>query len=211
MAAPLAFALAAPVTLLLRAGGPRARRRLVALLHSHVVRWVGWAPVGASVSVGSMWALYLTPLYAATLAHPALHDLVHLHMLVAGCLLTFPLVGRDPLPGRGGWHLRVAVLFAVLAAHAVLATYLYVHATSLSAPGVGTAADWRAGAQILWYGGDAVDALLLTAFFATWYRAAGRRAGRAGRTSGVRAAAAPAATAACHDRRRSRRSAGTPT
>lgn len=175
MAAPLAFALAAPVTLLLRVSGVRGRRRIVAVLHTGPVRALSWAPVGVLLSVGLMWPLYLTALYAVTLRHPLLHDAVHLHMLAAGCLLAFALVGADPIPGRGSSRVRMGSLFAALALHGILAKYLYIHATVLSsAPDVGTAGDWRSGAQILWYGGDAVDALLVIAFFAQWYRATGR-------------------------------------
>jgi putative membrane protein len=176
MAAPLGFALAAPVTLLLRASGVRARRRILALLHSGPVRALTWAPVGVVLSLGPMWLLYLTPLYAATLRHPLLHDAVHLHALAAGGLLAAALVGRDPIPGRGSSRVRAGALLAALAVHGILAKHLYLHAGSLTAaPGAGTAADWRLGAQVLWYGGDAADALLLVAFFTQWYRAAGRR------------------------------------
>jgi putative membrane protein len=176
LAAPLAFALAAPVTLLLRVVGPRARRRVVGVLHSRPVRALSWAPVGVLLSVGLMWPLYLTGLYAASLRHPLLHGAVHLHMLVAGCLMVFALVGRDPVPGRGGFRVRVGTLFAALAVHGILAKYLYIHATALStAPGVGTPDAWRLGAQILWYGGDALDLLMVTTFFGQWYRATGRQ------------------------------------
>jgi putative membrane protein len=176
LAAPLAFALAAPVTLLLRVSGARARRRLVALLHSRPVRALSWAPVGVLLSLGVMWPLYVTPLYAATVHQPLLHDAVHLHMLVSGCLLTFALVGADPIPGRGSFPVRVGSLFAALATHGILAKYLYLHATALSALlEAGSAADWQLGAQVLWYGGDAVDVLVVIAFFAQWYRAAGRQ------------------------------------
>jgi putative membrane protein len=176
LAAPLAFALAAPVTLLLRVSGPLARRRLVAVLHSRPARALSWAPVGVLLSLALMWPLYVTPLYAATLHQPLLHDAVHLHMLASGCLLTFALVGADPIPGRGSFPVRVGSLFAALATHGILAKYLYIHATALSAaPEAGSAADWRLGAQVLWYGGDAVDVLLLIAFFAQWYRATGRQ------------------------------------
>jgi putative membrane protein len=176
LAAPLALALAAPVTLLLRVSGPRGRRRLVALLHSRPVRALSWAPVGVLLSLGLMWPLYATPLYAATLHQPLLHDAVHLHMLASGCLLTFALVGADPIPGRGSFPVRVGSLFAAVATHGILAKYLYLHATELTAlPEAGSAADWQLGAQVLWYGGDAVDVLVLIAFFAQWYRATGRQ------------------------------------
>jgi putative membrane protein len=175
MVAPLGVALSAPVTLLLRAGGVRTRRRLLAVLRSRAVRVLGWAPTGLLLSVGLMWPLYLTPLYAATLHRPLLHAAVHLHALLAGTLLAVALAGPDPVPGRGGLGVRVATLAAAVVAHEVLARYLYVHAGELAGGGTGSPADWRLGAQLLWYGGDAADVLLAVAFFGRWYAAAGRR------------------------------------
>jgi putative membrane protein len=201
MAAPLGFALAAPVTLLLRASPLPARRVLVRILHSGPARGLSWAPAGAVLSVGLMWPLYLTPLYTAGLSHPLLHDTVHAHMLISGCLLTFALVGADPLPGRGRSRVRVITLFGAMAAHGILAKYLYIHASSLAAahPAIGSAASLRQGAQWLWYGGDLLDVAIATAFFATWYAAAGRQLARAQR----RSISAPR-TAACVSRSRRR-------
>jgi putative membrane protein len=81
---------------------------------------VSWAPVGMLLSVGLMWPLHQTPLYVATLHHPLLHDVVHLHMLATGCVLAIALVGPDPVPGRGGVRMRVATLVAALAVHGIL-------------------------------------------------------------------------------------------
>lgn len=188
MVAPLGFALAAPVTLLLRAGGVGTRRRVLAVLRSRPARVLGWAPAGLVLSVGLMWPLYLTPLYAATLHRPLLHVAVHVHALGAGTLLAVSLAGPDPVPGRGSPGVRIAALTAAMAAHEVLARYLYVHAAELTAGGgTGTAADWQLGAQLLWYGGDAADVLLAVAFFGRWYAAAGRRLRHERRRLGARA------------------------
>ena len=40
--------------------------------------------VGAALSVGLMWLLYLTGLYHESLEHPLLHDLIHAHVLFSG-------------------------------------------------------------------------------------------------------------------------------
>ena len=77
MVAPCGFALAAPITLLLRASPIPIRRQFVRILHTRLIRWLSWAPVGALLSAGLMWPLYLSPLYAATLHHPLVHDTVH--------------------------------------------------------------------------------------------------------------------------------------
>jgi putative membrane protein len=106
-------------------------------------------------------------------------------MLVSGCLLTFALVGSDPMPGRGRPATRLGTLFVALAAHDILAKYLYVHAADLAAaqPGSGSTASWRLGAQWLWYGGDLLDVLITVILCARWYSAAGRELRRQVRRS----------------------------
>lgn len=176
MVAPLGFALAAPITLALRTVSHPARHLLVRTLSSRPIRWISWAPVGAVVSLGGTWLLYLTPLYGLTLRHPLLHDLVHAQMFLSGCLLTVALVGSDPVPGRGGPRTRLATLFAGLAAHDILGKYLYIQAAQLAAgANSGSVASWRLGAQWLWYGGDGIDVVLTVILCARWYAAEGRR------------------------------------
>lgn len=46
-----------------------------------------------AVDIGAPYAYYLTPLFGAAETHSVLHATVHLHMLVAGCLLSWYLVG----------------------------------------------------------------------------------------------------------------------
>jgi putative membrane protein len=70
----------------------------------------------------------------------------------------------------------VAVLVVVLALHGTLAKLLYAHG-----PAIGVderLADWRLGAQIMWYGGDLIDGLFLILFFGQWYRLEGRKLAR---------------------------------
>jgi putative membrane protein len=72
-----------------------------------------------------MWVLYLTPLFAQTLPHPVLHEALHLHFLIAGCLFMWPLVGLDPVRARGSLRLRIGVLLLALGFHAALAKLIY--------------------------------------------------------------------------------------
>ncbi|MGX5359680.1 cytochrome c oxidase assembly protein [Kocuria sp. KH4] len=168
MAAPLLLVLGAPVTLALRALPVTAARVLTRLLRSPPVRVVSHPVVAAALNAGGLWALYGTGLYAAAHASAAVHAAVHAHVLVAGYLFTAAVVGVDPDPHRGSLRQRAAVLVGFLAVHAVLAKRLYGH------PPAGVdAADARLGSQLMYYGGDAVDVVLLVVFFAQWY-AAGR-------------------------------------
>jgi putative membrane protein len=181
MLAPLLLALAAPVTLALRTLPAAGRARLVAALHSPVVRLAGAPTTAALLAVGGLYGLYLTPLYAATLRHPPLHLLTHAHFLLAGCLLAWSLVGLDPVARRPSFGHRAVVLLVALAAHATLAKLLYAS----DPPGIRLAvAERQLGAKLLWYGGDLVELALLIVFFGQWYAAAGRRLARARRHPG---------------------------
>jgi putative membrane protein len=176
MVAPLLLALAAPVTLALRALPTTGRRRLLAVLHSRPARALTWAPVVAVLELGGMYAFYLTDLFALAHAHPALMALVHLHMVLAGLLVGVVLVGRDPLPHRPGIVGCLLFLLAVAAGHDVLAKLMYAR---LLPTGAGGPDELRLGAQVMYYGGSAVEIALAVALMAGWYARGGRELRRA--------------------------------
>ncbi|MDI3330927.1 MAG: cytochrome c oxidase assembly protein [Micrococcus sp.] len=180
MAAPLLLALAAPVTLGLRALPVAAARSLTRLLRSRYLRGVTHPVAAAVLNAGGLWLLYTTPLYQSMHGSALLHALVHTHVLVAGYLFTAALVGPDPDPHRASMPVRSAVLIGFIAAHSMLAKWLYAHPPA----GVGRA-DGEAGALLMYYGGDAVDVVLIVLLFSGWYAATRpRAAARAGMATG---------------------------
>lgn len=166
MLAPLALVLAAPVSLALRALPVGEARALSRVLRGRWARVATHPVVAGVLDAGGLWLLYTTGLYAAAHSSALLHAVVHAHVLAAGYLFTAAIAGADPDPHRGSFALRSAVLVLFVAAHSVLAKWLYAHPPA----GVG-AADGRAGAQIMYYGGDVADVALLVVFFARWYAA----------------------------------------
>ncbi|WP_223832714.1 cytochrome c oxidase assembly protein [Streptomyces venezuelae] len=172
MAAPLLLVLARPLTLALRGPAPGAARRgLLAMAHSRPVGWLVFPPLAALLDVGGLWVLYRTPLFAGMGHEPWPHALVHAHVLAAGLLFAFAVCRLDPVRRRWGLAVRGATLLAAGAAHAVLAKTLYATAP----PGTSFAAgDLRTGSQLMYYGGDLVEAALAAVVAASWYRAAGR-------------------------------------
>ena len=93
---------------------------LLAVLHSRVAAVLAFPPVAFVLFVFSPWVLYFSGLYEATLRSPLLHDLMHLHFVVVGCLFFWPLLGVDPVPGRVAYPLRMLMVFATLPFHAFL-------------------------------------------------------------------------------------------
>ncbi|WP_153396486.1 cytochrome c oxidase assembly protein [Ornithinicoccus halotolerans] len=182
MYAPLALVLAAPVTLLLGGATPggNLRRRVTRLLRSRPVHVLGHPLAAAALVTGGLWLLYTTPLYAATLQHPAVHHGVHAHFLASGALFAWAVAGPDPAPRRPGTAVRAAGLLLAAAGHAVLAKLLYARAGAWP-PGSGQAPrDLQEAAQLMYYGGDGAELVLALALFAGWYRRAGRRLPAAG-------------------------------
>jgi putative membrane protein len=175
MAAPLCLVLSAPLTLLLRALPPPSRGPLVRLLHSRLLYLIAHPGATALIAVGSLYALYFTGLYQAVLDHPTLHDWVHLHFVFGGYLFVWSIAGVDPIFRRPSVAVRGAVLFVAMAAHGALAKLLYVHGPLVAAARGVPVAERQAAGLVMWYGGDAVDLVLLLLFFTQWYAAGGRR------------------------------------
>ena len=173
MAAPVVLVLAAPMTLLLRSLSVPSARRLSGVLRSPPVRVLTEPAVAAVLNVGALWLLYTTPLYGWQQQHPGLQLLVHAHMLAAGYLFAVALIGPDPLPHRRSFTHRAVVLVAALAAHGILAKFLYAH------PPAGVEPDAaQQAALVMYYGGDVVDVFVMVLLCAGWYRARGMAAPR---------------------------------
>jgi putative membrane protein len=170
MAAPMLLVLAAPVTLALRALPVAGARRLSRFLRSRPLRVLTHPVTAAVLDAGGLWALYTTGIYSRMGEHPGLHVLVAVHTLAAGYLFTAAVIGVDPAPHRPGPRVRALVLIAFLAAHDILAKYLYAH------PPIGVAAaPAQSGAQLMYYGGDLLDLLLITILCRQWYTAVAPR------------------------------------
>jgi putative membrane protein len=178
MVGPLLLVLARPLTLVLRALPTRGRRPLLAVLHSAPAALLVWPPLAALLDAGGLWALYRTPLFAATEHDPWLHTAVHLHAFAAGMLFTLAVCQLDPLRHRSSLPLRGAALVAVGAAHAILAKSLYAAAP----PGTGySISDVHTGAELMYYGGDAVEIALAVVLALRWYAGQSRELARARR------------------------------
>ena len=170
MLAPLLLVLAAPVTLALRTLHVTPARRISRLLRSAPARVIAHPITAGVLSAGGLWVIYLTPLFEAMQAIPLLHVVVQAHLLVAGYIFTASIIGLDPAPHAPSRVLRAVVLVLSMASHAVLAKYLYANPPA----GVPLAAA-HDGAQLMYYGGAAIEAVMVVIFCAQWYREAGRR------------------------------------
>lgn len=187
MVAPVFLALGAPITLGLRTLPPMPRRWLLAVLHSRVAKVLAFPPVAGALFIANPWILYFTPLYEATLRNAVLHDLLHAHFLLVGCLFAWPLLGLDPVPGRVAYPLRMLVVFVTLPFHAFLGITIMSQRALLGGDWyVGLDRSWPPSPQVdqqwagglLWSSGDLIGLMFFLVLFTQWLRASRLEAAR---------------------------------
>lgn len=165
MLAPLLIALAAPMTLVLRTLNVHLARKLSRLLQSSFVGFYTHPIVASVLNIGGLWLLYTTDLYAGMHSNLLLHIIVHIHVFLAGYLFTISLVYIDPVFHRFSYTYRAVVFILALAGHGILSKFIYAY------PPEGVRVEQaRIGAMLMYYGGDAVDLLLIFILFKHWYQ-----------------------------------------
>jgi putative membrane protein len=180
MTGPAFLALSAPVTLALRTLPPRPRRAFLRLLHSNPVAAVSAPAISVIPDLGALYALYLTGLYKAAEHDNLIHAALHMHMVLAGCLLSWAVIGIDPVRRRPGIPVRLAALVIAGAGHDILSKLMYAH--NLPAGG-GSIADRHMGAELMYYGGTIIDVALAIILMTQWYQSTGRELARTARRS----------------------------
>ena len=93
-------------------------------------------------------------------------------------LLSWALIGLDPIRRRPGIKARLAALVVAGAAHDTLAKLMYAHSLPV---GGGSLASRHAGAELMYYGGTVIDIALAIVLMAQWYQASGRALARTAR------------------------------
>lgn len=186
MVAPIFLALSAPITLALQAGSRRVQTTLVKLLRSRVARVIS-SPLFTWPFYGvSLFALYFTGLYALTLRNDTVHNLVHLHLILAGCLFWWPAVGTDPLPHRLGYWAKMLYLLLAMPFHTILGMALESQSKAI-APGT-TLSQLHTGGGLMWVAGEAAGLIGTLVVFVQWLRADERQARRFDRANEAAAA-----------------------
>ncbi len=194
MIAPIFFILSAPITLALRTlpQGRTPEERgirgtLIAALHSKLVSvWVNPIVVLALFD-GSLFVLYLTPLFGGMMQSHIGHFVMNLHFLLAGLLFFHVIIGMDPNPKRVPYLARIVLLFAAMAIHAFFSVALISSTTLLDhgyfaqlhrtwSPDL--LSDQHLGGSLGWAMGEVPIMLALVATFILWVRDDSREARR---------------------------------
>ena len=194
MIAPIFIVMSAPITLALRTlpqgrtpDERGVRGTLIAALHSRLVSvWVN-PIVALALFDGSLFVLYLTPLFGGMMQSNIGHFVMNLHFLLAGLLFFHVIIGVDPNPKRIPYLARIVLLFAAMAIHAFFSVAL-ISSTTLLDHGyfaqlhrpwsVDLLSDQHLGGSIGWAMGEVPIMLALVATFLLWMRDDSREAKR---------------------------------
>ncbi|MBC6972794.1 cytochrome c oxidase assembly protein [Bacillus sp. Xin] len=165
MLAPILMVLAAPMTLVLRTLNVKTARRLSSVLRSWPIRTLSDPIVATLLNLGGLWVLYTTKLYSMMHQNILLHLFVHFHVFIASYLFTISMIYIDPTPHKSSFIYRAIVLVIALASHGILSKYIYAN------PPNGIPTDQaQLGGMLMYYGGDAIDIILIFIFCLQWFK-----------------------------------------
>lgn len=199
MIAPIAFVLSAPITLALRTlpqgrgdGERGIRGLLLSFLHSRYSQIVTNPIVALAIFDGSLFALYMTPLFGHLMQSHNGHFFMDLHFLLAGILFFHVIVGIDPNPRKVPHIVRIIILFAAMSVHAFFSIALMSNSglidggyyQGLHRPWLTDLLnDQHTGGALGWAMGEIPILIALVATFIQWTRDDARETRRLDRAS----------------------------
>lgn len=197
MFVPVLLVLGGPVTLALRAlpahrpdQPPGPREWLLWLVHSKFTSFLAHPITAFVLFVGSLYAVYFTPLFDALARYHWGHEFMSLHFLLVGYLFFWGIIGIDPGPRKLPFLGRLGLLFAVMPFHAFfgIATMTMTEIIggqfyrSVDLPWLASLADdQNLGGAIAWGSSEVPVVLVVVALVAQWARQDRRTATRSDR------------------------------
>ena len=197
MFVPVLLVLGAPVTLALRvlpsaASGklPGPREWIVRAVHSPFTAFLSNPMTAFVLFVGSLYAVYFTPLFDTLVRYHWGHEFMAVHFLITGYLFYWGIIGSDPGPRRLPFLGRLALLFAIMPFHAFFGIAMMSSESTvgdnfyrgLALPWVPDInADQHLGGAIAWGASEVPLVIVVIALLTQWARQDRRDAVRADR------------------------------
>lgn len=197
MFVPVLLVLGAPVTLALRVlpssapgSPPGPREWIVRAVHSPFTAFLSNPITAFMLFVGSLYAVYFTPLFDTFVRYHWGHEFMALHFLITGYLFYWGIIGVDPGPRRLPFLGRLALLFAIMPFHAFFGIAMMSMESTvggnfyrgLALPWVSNInADQHLGGAIAWGSSEAPLLMVVIALVAQWARQDRRAAVRSDR------------------------------
>ncbi|WP_392507361.1 cytochrome c oxidase assembly protein [Naumannella halotolerans] len=194
MLAPVLLVLGGPVTLALRVGHPAAVDGLQTV-RDGVEAIMGWRVLGVlahpllvwAAFVGSLYVLYLTPLFDLGMRFHWSHQLMTFHFLITGFFYYAVVIGVDQPPRPLPHIARLGYVFAAMPFHAFFAVIVMSAEVIIGADfypllgltwGPDLATDQELGGQLTWALGEFPLLVVVVALLIQWFRQDNREARR---------------------------------
>jgi putative membrane protein len=197
MVAPIFLVLSSPLTLARQSSPARVAATVQRVVESRPIRVLSRPAVAWPVYGTWLFVLYLSPLYAETLHHDALRQVVNLVTFGVGCLFFWPAASSDRFAKPPAYWLRMLYLILLMPCHTILGMALESQSNSI-AKGI-SLTDLHTGGGLLWVAGEATGLLGTIALFVAWLRSDERAAKRNDEFQQASAAAALAHWRATRD------------
>ncbi|WP_235858222.1 cytochrome c oxidase assembly protein [Sutcliffiella cohnii] len=166
MLAPLLIALSTPMTLLFRVLHVHQSRKLTRVLRTMPFQLIVHPIITTLLNIGGLWILYMTKLFEWMHSNPFIYIAIHFHVFLAGYVFVVSIIYVEPVFHRYSFIFRTSIFIVALAAHGILTKIIY------SKPPIGVPLyEAERGAQLMYYGGDFIEAILIVILFAQWYKA----------------------------------------
>ncbi|MCE9515873.1 MAG: cytochrome c oxidase assembly protein [Mycobacterium sp.] len=197
MFVPVLLVLGAPVTLALgvlpsAAPGapPGPREWIVRAVHSPFTAFLSNPITAFVLFVGSLYAVYFTPLFDTLVQYHWGHELMSLHFLITGYLFYWGIIGVDPGPRRLPYIGRLALVFATMPFHAFFGIAMMTKTTAIGGnyysfiapPWLSSLTDdQHLGGAIAWGASEVPLVMVVIALVAQWARQDRRTSARSDR------------------------------
>jgi len=197
MFVPVLLVLGAPVTLALRVlpsaapgAPPGPREWIVRAVHSPFTAFLSNPITAFVLFVGSLYAVYFTPLFDTLVQYHWGHELMSVHFLITGYLFYWGIIGVDPGPRRLPFIGRLALLFATMPFHAFFGIAMMTKTTAVGGDYYATMAlpwisdltdDQHLGGAIAWGASEVPLVMVVIALVTQWARQDRRTSARSDR------------------------------
>ncbi|MCD9877937.1 cytochrome c oxidase assembly protein [Streptomyces guryensis] len=133
LVAPLGLALGDPLRLAVRALPEGAAGRVQRAMTGRLVRVLTFPLVSTALVLATELTVYFTPYFETALRDGWLHQLMYLHLLLAGCLFVVPVLTREEaLPAWCTHPVRAALVFLDGIVDAVPGIVVMTHGTLIA-------------------------------------------------------------------------------
>jgi len=179
MLAPALLVAGRPLRLAVEASSEPTAQRIERIARGRVVSLLTAPPVALACYTGVIVGSHLTGLMDTIMANTAAGQFEHLVYLVVGYQFFVLVVGDEPIR----WRLSTPARWGLLAIAMAVDTFTGIVLMQATTPidmhppaglHVDPLADTHTGGAIMWFGGDAIMALVMTLLVIGWLRTSGR-------------------------------------